>query len=279
MTVIDAVATSPWTPPAIFIDSRGLPSTSTESYGLRRAQIRLHVQLDDRLAFDVAGAVLNQAAHLARLDGQELARDRRLRDLRRDHVGHLVQLPAHRVRDHRNRFGEADVPDAPVIHPRLELRGREAAADLLLERQAARTRVLDPVDRDRVTDSQTPVSVIGSASIVKPGLTPVPSTATFAFLAAASMRAREAPLRELRIRELLGRRDDRHLQREDAFDLRPHLLQRGARAQHHDVRLRRLDCRARVGRHLDAQPSIETDNLAEIAAHLRRIDVDAARRR
>ena len=37
------------------------------------------------------------------------------------------------------------------------------------------------------TSSQTPVSVIGSASIVKPGFTPVPSTATFAFFAAASM--------------------------------------------------------------------------------------------
>ena len=37
------------------------------------------------------------------------------------------------------------------------------------------------------TRSQTPVSVIGSASIAKPGFTPVPSTATFAFFASASM--------------------------------------------------------------------------------------------
>ena len=37
------------------------------------------------------------------------------------------------------------------------------------------------------TRSHTPVSVIGSASIVKPGLTPVPSTATFAFFAIAWM--------------------------------------------------------------------------------------------
>ena len=35
----------------------------------------------------------------------------------------------------------------------------------------------------RSTRSQTPVSAIGSASIAKPGLTPVPSTATFAFFA------------------------------------------------------------------------------------------------
>jgi len=37
------------------------------------------------------------------------------------------------------------------------------------------------------TRSHTPVSVIGSASIVKPGLTPVPSTATFAFFAISWM--------------------------------------------------------------------------------------------
>ena len=37
------------------------------------------------------------------------------------------------------------------------------------------------------TRSQMPVSAIGSASIAKPGLTPVPATATFAFFAAASI--------------------------------------------------------------------------------------------
>ena len=38
-----------------------------------------------------------------------------------------------------------------------------------------------------VTSWHTPVRVIGSASIVKPGFTPVPTTATLAFLAAASI--------------------------------------------------------------------------------------------
>ena len=62
------------------------------------------------------------------------------------------------------------------------------AADLLLERQPARSRVLNPVDADALRPrSHTPVSVIGSASITKPGLTPVPSTATFAFRAALSI--------------------------------------------------------------------------------------------
>ena len=39
--------------------------------------------------------------------------------------------------------------------------------------------------RSASTRSQTPVSVIGSASITNPGLTPVPSTATFAFFASS----------------------------------------------------------------------------------------------
>ncbi len=39
----------------------------------------------------------------------------------------------------------------------------------------------------RSTRSQTPVSVTGKASMTKPGFTPVPSTATFARFAAASM--------------------------------------------------------------------------------------------
>ena len=39
----------------------------------------------------------------------------------------------------------------------------------------------------RSTLAQTAVSAIGSASIAKPGLTPVPSTATFAFFAQASI--------------------------------------------------------------------------------------------
>ena len=77
---------------------------------------------------------------------------------------------------------------------RLELLARQAGADLLLERQPADARVLDAIDaRCASTRSQTPVSVIGSASIAKPGLTPVPSTATFAFFASCvNLRARSA---------------------------------------------------------------------------------------
>ena len=45
--------------------------------------------------------------------------------------------------------------------------------------------------RTESTRSQIAVRVIGSASMAKPGFTPVPTTATFAFFAAAStFRAR-----------------------------------------------------------------------------------------
>ena len=74
---------------------------------------------------------------------------------------------------------------AAVVDLPLELLGREAGADLLLERQPADARVLHAVTLMRSTRSQTAVSAIGSASIAKPGLTPVPSTATFAFFAHA----------------------------------------------------------------------------------------------
>jgi hypothetical protein len=37
------------------------------------------------------------------------------------------------------------------------------------------------------TRSHTPVSMIGKASMTNPGLTPVPTTATLAFLAKASI--------------------------------------------------------------------------------------------
>src|SRR5215216_953922 len=46
----------------------------------------------------------------------------------------------------------------------------------------------------RSTRSHTADKAIGSASIVNPGLTPVPSTATFAFTAAASIRLATARL-------------------------------------------------------------------------------------
>ena len=121
LTVIDAVAMSPWTPPAIFILSAGEPLISTASYRLRRAQVGLHVQRDDRQAVAIADAVLLDAADVARIDRQELARHGRRRDARLDLVGDLVQLPAERVGNHRDRLGEADVADAALVDLALEL--------------------------------------------------------------------------------------------------------------------------------------------------------------
>ena len=126
------------------------------------------------------------------------------------------------------------------------------------------------------TRSQTPVSVIGSASIVKPGLTPVPSTATFAFFASCVDGARVFHVGARRIGELLGRRDDRDLQLEDLLHLREDLLQRRQRAEDDDVGLGGLDRLLRVGRNLDAQRAADAGDLAEIASGLGRIDVDGA---
>ncbi len=183
LTTIDAVAMSPCTPPASFIFSAGDPDDLHRVERLRRAQIRFHVQRDDRLAVAVADAVLHDAADVAGVDGEELARHRLGRHLRLDLVGDPIQLPPDRVGDHRHRLGQPDVPHAPVVHLLLELLARQPGADLLLERQPPDARVLDAIDADRSTRSHTPVSVIGSASMTKPGFTPVPSTATFAFFA------------------------------------------------------------------------------------------------
>ena len=54
-------------------------------------------------------------------------------DLRTDLVGDAIERPAHRVGNHRDRFGQPDVPHGPGVHPGLELLGREASANLLLE--------------------------------------------------------------------------------------------------------------------------------------------------
>ena len=80
--------------------------------------------------------------------------------------------------------------------------------------------------------------MIGSASMVNPGLTPVPSTATLAFFASASIFFASDAVLPDRIRQLLGGAHDRDARLEHRLDLRHHLLQRRARAQDDDVRLR-----------------------------------------
>ncbi len=59
-----AVATSPCMPPSNFSDSGGVPFDANRVVRLGRAQVRLHVQRDERAALPVADAVLHEPAHL-----------------------------------------------------------------------------------------------------------------------------------------------------------------------------------------------------------------------
>ena len=106
----------------------------------------------------------------------------------------------------------------------------------------------------RSTRSHTAVSAIGSASIAKPGIDAGAEHGDLRLLRPRVNLPRLADVRVAGIRQLLGRRDDRHLRLEDRLDLRHHLLDRRARAQHDDVRLRRLQRLLRIVRHLDAEP-------------------------
>ena len=85
----------------------------------------------------VADAILDDAAHVAGIDGEKLARHRRLGHLRLHLVGDAVELPAEGVGNHRDRFGEPDVADRSALDLALELLARQSRADLLLKRQAA----------------------------------------------------------------------------------------------------------------------------------------------
>src|SRR5205085_2921951 len=81
-------------------------------------------------------------------------------------------------------------------------------------------------------------------------------------------RARVLDVRARGIRELLGGRDNRHLQLEDLLHLRKDLLERGQRAENDDVRLRRLDGLPGVGRHLEPKRPPDFGDLAEVAASI-----------
>ena len=87
----------------------GQPEDLHRVVRFRRAEVRLHVQRDDRLAVPVADAVLDDAADVAGIDREELARDRRRRHLRLDLVGDAIQLPAHARR-------QSSTPTRPARH-------------------------------------------------------------------------------------------------------------------------------------------------------------------
>ncbi len=185
-TTIDAVAMSPWMPPAIFIDSAGEPSISTASYGSGRAEVRLEVQPYRRLILAIPDAVLNDAAHVAGIDREELARDGHRRQLRLHVVGDPIE-PSIRARRQSSRSTRSSrragrSPLRPFAGTaRWSVRRRSSAETA----GAAGARPGSAVTVTRSTRSQTAVRTIGSASIANPGFTPVASTATFAFFAHA----------------------------------------------------------------------------------------------
>src|SRR5581483_8759225 len=243
---------------------------------LGRSEVRLHVQLDHRLAFSVPDAVLDDAADVSGIDREELARDRHRCELRLNLVADPIERPAERVRDHRDGLGQPDVAHAAVVHLLLELLGGEAGADLLLERQPADSGVLDAIDEDaidalahrRERDRQRVHREAGVDAGAEHG--------DSRLLRHRVDRARLPDVRVARIRELLGGRHDRRLRFQDRLDLRHHLLDRRARAEDDDVGLSFLQRLRGVARHLHVQPARQADDVAEIAIHFGRIDVDRA---
>ena len=164
---------------------------------LGRAEIGLQVQRDARLAVHVADAVLDDAADVAR-HRPPAARSRTVPvgDLRLDVVGDAIELPAERVGNHLDRLGEPDVPHGARRRPcagtarasgrRRSSAGTAAAGCARPARGAPR----------RGRRARTPRSARSAARPSRsPGLTPVPSTATFAFRAASSSRFASRRLR------------------------------------------------------------------------------------
>jgi hypothetical protein len=92
----------------------------------------------------------------------------------------------------------------------------------------------------------------------------VPSTATFARLAAVS------------IRQLLGRRHDRFLRLQDGLDLRRDRLQRRTGTEQDDVRCGRLESGPQIGLDLHPQLPAEADDVAQVVTCLGGVDIDGA---
>ena len=88
-----------------------------------------------RRAVPVADAVLNDAAHVAGIDGEKLARHGGIGNLRLHLVGDAIELPSERGGNHRDRFGQPDMADRSALDLALELLARQPRANLLLKRQ------------------------------------------------------------------------------------------------------------------------------------------------
>ena len=234
------------------------------------------MKCDDRLTFPISHAVLDDAADVARIDGQQLARDFGLRDLRLDFIGDAIEPPAECVADHRDGLCEPNMSHGPILDLFHELLGREAGADLLLERQAADARILNTVD-DHSIDALADSAERDRHGIHRKSRIHARAQDGDPGLPGQCVHATRVPLvHAKRIRELFGRGHDRRLELKNGLELRHDLFERGAGAVNDDVRLRRLQGFRGVALHLDAVTFLQAGDVGEIAADLRRIDVDGA---
>src|SRR6266508_4542760 len=244
--------------------------------GLRRAQIRFHVQPDHRLPLAIPNTVLNDPAHVAGIHGEELARDRDRGQLRLNLVRDPIERPAEGIGDHRDRFRQPHVPHGAVVDFLLKLFGREPRADLLLERQAANPRVLNAVHGDAIHALADGGERDRQRIHREPGVHAGAEHADFRLLRHRVNLPRQPNVRVTGVRQLLGGRHDRGLRFEDRFNLRHHLLDRRARAEDHHISLGGFQCLGRIGGHLHAKALRQTDHVAQVAADLDGIDVDGA---
>ena len=114
-----------------------------------------------------------------------------------------------RVGDHRDRLGQPDVAHAAVVHLLLELLGREAGADLLLERQPADARVLHAVDDDAIDALADRRQRDRQRVHREAGVDAGAEHRDLRLLRQRVNLPRLADVRVAGIRQLLGRRDDR----------------------------------------------------------------------
>ena len=152
----------------------------------------------------------------------------------------LVELPSHCVANHLNRLGEADVTHAAALHFALELLEREAGADLLLKRQSPDSCVLHPAYLDAVDTLAHRAQRNRQRIHREARIDASPENRHLGFPGRFVDALGHVPIRLLRIRRLLCRRDDRHAVLEHFQQLGKHALERRARAQHRDIGFRSL---------------------------------------
>src|ERR1043166_4324432 len=98
--------------------------------------------MDFDLVADVADRFLANAGNVTRVHGEQLAMHLFFGHPWADRIGDACERPAHGVGNHRDRFGEPDVPDRSQRNLMLELLPGKAGTNLLLKWKPPLTRVL-----------------------------------------------------------------------------------------------------------------------------------------